>query len=216
MLFKAVIFDLDGTLLNTLDDLADSANRVLAAHNLPVHAHDAYRYFVGEGLQKLIERILPEEQRTEQLVARYAAEFKDVYSTRWHLKSRMYPGVDALLTTLEHAEVPMAVLSNKPHDFTCLCVESLLSTHDFAYVFGARPHIPPKPDATAALELADLFGLSPCEILYLGDTATDMQTAVQAGMFAVGALWGFRPADELKRNGAASLVKTPQELVQFF
>jgi len=216
MSFNAVIFDLDGTLLDTLEDLADSGNQVLARHDMPVHPVEKYRYFVGEGLQVLIERILPENQRTEAMIHQLAAEFKDVYSRNWQVKSRMYDGVEEMLTTLEKQSIRLAILSNKPHEFTRICVRQLLANHHFEQVFGARPGKPGKPDPAGALEIAGLLEIDPAEIVYLGDTATDMQTAVQAGMYPVGALWGFRTEDELVENGAVVVVSRPEQLSELF
>jgi phosphoglycolate phosphatase len=215
MSFKAVVFDLDGTLLDTLDDLADSANRVLAANDYPVHPVDAYRYFVGDGLQILVERILPEASRTEQAIRLLADAFKDDYSRNWHVKSRMFDGVDIMLNGLAQAGLKLSVLSNKPHEFTCMCVQQMLPAWTFDPLLGARPDVAKKPDPTAALEIAARLGFDPAEILYLGDTATDMKTATGAGMYPVGALWGFRTAEELQQNGAARLISRPQQLLDF-
>ena len=151
MLFKAVIFDLDGTLLDTLDDLADSANYVLMSHQLPVHPVDSYRYFVGDGLQTLVERILPEEKRDPKTINRVADDFKEVYSRNWHVKSRMYEGIDVMLTGLQQAGLALSVLSNKPHEFTCVCVEQMLPAWTFDPLLGARPEVPKKPDPAAAV-----------------------------------------------------------------
>jgi len=213
MSFKAVIFDLDGTLLDTLDDLADSANRVLAGCGYPVHPVESYRYFVGDGLQILIERILPESDRTPEVIQRVAAVFKNDYSCNWHVKSTMYEGIDVMLDGMVQAGLQLSILSNKPHEFTRLCVEQMLGAWTFEPLLGACPNVPKKPDPAGAIEIAGRLQLDPAEILYLGDTATDMKAAIGAGMYPVGALWGFRTADELKQSGAAQLISSPPQLL---
>ncbi len=213
MSFKAVIFDLDGTLLDTLDDLADSANRVLAGCGFPMHPVAAYRYFVGDGLHILIERILPESKRSPVEIQRVASVFKEDYSRNWNVKTTMYEGVDTMLNSMVKAGLQLSILSNKPHEFTCLCVEQMLGAWTFEPLLGARPNVPKKPDPAGAVEIAARLQLDPSEILYLGDTATDMKTAIGAGMYPVGALWGFRTADELKESGAAQLISSPPQLL---
>lgn len=209
----AVVCDLDGTLLDTLEDLADSANSVLAERGFPVHAVDAYRYFVGDGVATLIHRILPESDRTPALEAECVARFKAAYAVRWNMKTHPYPGILDMLRDLAALRIPLAVLSNKPHEATEQCVRELLPGIPFAAVMGQRPGIPKKPDPGAALAIAETLGVPPAQVLYLGDTATDMQTAVASSMVAVGVLWGFRTADELRSNGARVLVQHPQEVV---
>ena len=213
MTYQTVIFDLDGTLLNTLDDLADSMNRVLARAGLPTHPVAAYRYFVGDGAKKLVMRALPESHRTSEQMQPYLRDFLDDYGQHWNVKTRPYTGIPALLDALTARGVAMAVLTNKPHVMAQNCVAELLPNYDFEVVLGQRDELPRKPDPAGALEIARRLGRSPVEILYLGDTAVDMQTALAAGMPPVGVLWGFRTAEELEAHGAHRLLQQPAELL---
>lgn len=212
----SIIFDLDGTLLDTLDDLADAGNRVLAAAGLPVHPVEKYRYFVGEGMLKLIERILPAAMREPDQIKRFAEAFREDYGRNWQVKTALYPGIADMLTALQDKGIILNVLSNKPQDFTRLCVTKFMPDWPFQLVLGQREGVPRKPDPAGALDIAAEIGRQPAEIVYLGDTATDMKTARAAGMYAVGALWGFRTAQELSQNGAATLVSHPGQLPDLF
>jgi len=211
--FKAVIFDLDGTLLNTLEDLADSMNCVLKRNRLPEHNLAAYRYFVGDGIEMLVRRALPFEVASENDFQRFVREMKSEYASRWLLKTRPYPGVPEMLAAFAAAGIAMAVLSNKPDDASNEIVKSLLPNIDFRIVLGATPERPKKPDPSAALEIASRLGISPEDFLFMGDTSIDMQTACAAGMFPVGALWGFRPAEELIASGAKVLAAEAQNFI---
>ncbi len=215
MVFKAIIFDLDGTLLDTLQDLADAANSALAEMGLPPHPTEAYRWFVGDGAGKLMERVLPEDRRDPTTCALAMQTFARRYSENWWKTTRPYPGVMPLLDELAARRMPLAVLSNKPDDFTQLCVEKLLGHHRFALVAGAKLNLPRKPDPAGALAMAGELKVAPDDCFYLGDTATDMQTALAAGMFPAGALWGFRTRDELHKAGAKALLQTPPEVLQW-
>ena len=212
MHYKAILFDLDGTLLDTLEDLATAANRALGTLGLPAHPTDAYRVFVGDGLRTLAERILPGEQRSAAQVDALVAAFEREYSRTWNERTAPYAGVPEMLDRLTGDGYRLSVLSNKPDAFTRLCVEQLLPHWTFAPLYGQRPGVPRKPDPAAALAIAVELGLDPAEVLYLGDTATDMHTARAAGMEAVGVLWGFRSADELRAAGARHLITHPGEL----
>ena len=210
---RAVIFDLDGTLLDTLDDIADSANRILNDAGLPVYPVDRYRYFVGEGLQKLVERILPVEKRSDELVRSLILAFREDYGRNWKVRTGLYDGVPELLDRLQEKKIKMGVLSNKPHEFTLVCVQEFMAAWPFAAILGQREGVPRKPDPAGAVEIAGLFDEQPENILYLGDTATDMETARAANMLPVGALWGFRTADELLKSGAKHLVSYPADVL---
>lgn len=207
------MFDLDGTLLDTMADIADATNRVLTQNGFPPHPRDAYRYFVGEGAVKLLERTVPPEARKIDVVERLVADFLEDYGRNWAVKTGPYPGIPELLDELGRRGVRMAVLSNKPHQPTLDCVRTLLAGWKFEPVFGQRPGIPRKPDPAAALEIAELMGLDPAEFLYMGDTGIDMQTAKSAGMFSIGVLWGFRPAEELRQAGADKLIDKPDDFL---
>jgi phosphoglycolate phosphatase len=211
-----VLFDLDGTLLDTLEDLADSTNRCLASLDLPGHPVQAYRYFVGDGLANLALRTLPPERRDEASVRALQELFNRDYRGHWADKTRPYDGIPGLLDALSARGLPMAILSNKPHAFAVEMAAHFLSSWKWAAVFGERGSHPRKPDPAAALEAGKAMGLPPGRVLYAGDTRTDMQTARNAGMFAVGVLWGFRPRAELEESGAQALVSRPLELLAFF
>jgi phosphoglycolate phosphatase len=215
MEFKAVIFDMDGTLLDTLQDLADSMNQVLKRFGYPEHPREAYKYFVGQGMDILVRKALPPEHLYESLIPQCIEAMREEYGKNWDRSTRPYPGIPELLDALTQKEIPMAILSNKPHDFTQFVAARLLAKWTFPVILGARPGVPKKPDPAGALEIADILKLSPKEILYLGDTGTDMQTATAAGMFPVGVLWGFRTESELLAEGAKVLIERPQELLKY-
>jgi phosphoglycolate phosphatase len=210
---RALIFDLDGTLLNTLEDLADSGNAALAAVGLPEHPADAYRMFVGLGVAELVQRMLPEARRDEATCKRVGALFMDEYTVRWKIKTRAYPGIPELLESLRSLGLPVCVLSNKPQAYTDLTVREFFPGFPFARVRGARPEVPNKPHPAGALALAGELGLAPGQIAFVGDSATDMKTARGAGMLPVGVLWGFRDEAELTGNGARRLIRAPADLL---
>lgn len=216
MAYSAAIFDLDGTLLDSLADIAHAANEVLAARGLAEHPLDQYRFLVGDGVQVLFERAIGAERRTESLVAECVAAFGVTYERQWNQRSRPYDGIAELLTTLGARGARMAVLSNKPQTFTEKCVREYFSAWRIEPVLGQRPSVPRKPDPAGALEIAAGWGVTPAECLYLGDSLVDMQTARRAQMFAVGAAWGFRPRAELEAHGAQAVVEHPLELLRWF
>ena len=217
MTFNAVLFDLDGTLLDTLEDLADSMNAVLASRGRPVHPVASYRSFVGDGMEVLAKRVLPAGLAGDtQEVQACVAAMGDEYAARWKVKTHLYPGIAKLLDALSDKHVLLTILSNKPHTFVQEITSHFLGKWHFATTQGARPEMPRKPDPTAALAICRELGIGPDRFLYLGDTNTDMQTARAAGMFPVGALWGFRSEEELRKAGARFLAAQPLDVLSMF
>ncbi len=213
MLYHCVLFDLDGTLLDTLADLAGAMNTMLTERGLPTHPVDAYRLMVGEGVEVLVTRALPEDRRDPQSVAAGVKRMRQLYAEGWGNQTRPYPGIPELVAELGLRGVPRVVLSNKPDDFTRLMIDHYFPGHPFALVRGALPGAPKKPDPTVAREIAAHIGLDPSYFLYLGDSGIDMRTAVGAGMFPVGAAWGFRDREEMLAAGARVIIEHPSELV---
>ena len=214
MPYKAIIFDLDGTLLDTLEDLADSMNAALARLGAPQHPAPAYKHFVGDGVIELCRRTLPPDRRDEPAIKQAVQLMREEYGRRWADKTRPYDGIPELLGALTARGFTMTVLSNKPTDFTRLCVQKFLGRWQFAAVQGLDETVKKKPDPSGALAVAHQLGIPPADFLYLGDTNTDMKTAVASGMYPVGALWGFREANELTANGAKVLVAKPAEVLR--
>ncbi len=215
MEIKGLIFDLDGTLLDTLRDLADAANKSLEYFGFPIHPRDAYRYFVGEGLRTLTQRVLPESAGDDDDIEKYMEKFTEIYSSNWNAHTSPYPGIPEMIQSLSDKGMKLAILSNKPHKFTKICVENFFPNHPFVFVFGKRDGVAGKPDPAGALEIAERMELSVGEILYVGDTKTDMLTGNSAGMKTIGVDWGFRDRKELADNKAWKIVSNPQEVVSY-
>jgi len=211
--YSAIIFDLDGTLLNTIDDLANSMNVVLEQHDFPVHPVEHYKYFVGNGMDNLTKRVLPKTCTDELFINSFLEEFQNQYSQNWHTFTKPYPGIETLLENLEARGIKMSVLSNKADQFTQFIIDYYFGLNHFDFIHGAKVGIPKKPDPSAALEIAYGSNIQPSDFLYLGDSGVDMQTANAAGMFALGATWGFRKTDELIENGAKKLIHDPIEII---
>ncbi len=208
-----MIFDLDGTLADTLEDIADAMNRVLRRERRVGHDYAAYRYLVGKGMRNLVTQALPADDRTDETIERCLVELLADYSEHVLDKTRLYDGVAELLAGLRGAGVRLAVLSNKVDGLTRRIVAGLTEPGTFAVVVGAQPDLPLKPDPTAALLVSANLGTPPEAIAYVGDSGVDMRTATAAGMLPVGASWGFRTKDELVENGARAVLDQPLELL---
>lgn len=216
MPYKAVLFDFDGTLLDTLEDLAASVNRVLAAHGFPTHPIDAYRWFIGDGSPVLMERALPPEQRTPELKEACLQALLADYHQNWDHATHIYDGIPQLLKSLQSRSIAMAVVTNKPHPFTEMMIAHYFKDVPFASVWGQRDGIPKKPDPYMARKAAADLQVDASRCIFLGDSGVDMRTARSAGMLPVGAAWGFRPHQELWEAGAAHVIEQPLALLDLF
>ena len=214
MVYKGVIFDLDGTLANTLADIAGSMNRALKANGFPVHPVDDYKLLVGRGLDNLVLQSIPGDARTPGNAAALLSEMIGDYNVHCLDKTCLYSGIRSLLSQLAVLTIKMAVFSNKAEPLTIKIVEHLLGDVEFVQVMGARPDLPKKPDPAGALVLSNKMGIPPHEIVYVGDSDVDMITATRAGMLAVGVVWGFRSAEELLNHGAKFLLNQASDLIQ--
>ena len=213
MEYDGVIFDLDGTLVDTLEDLADAMNRVLSSEQAPGHSYAAYKLLIGNGIRNLVGAALPPEKRSAETIARCHEAMIADYGAHCLVKTRTYDGVAELVSGLRAAGVKLAVCSNKAHELTRRIVDGLFDPADFDAVVGAQPGRPLKPDPEVALLIGARLGVVPRRIVFLGDSASDMLTAGAAGMIAVGAAWGFRTKDELVENGARAVLDHPLELL---
>lgn len=213
MKFDAVIFDLDGTLLNSLEGIADAMNTLLQRMGYPTHPLEAYKYFVGEGIFELLRATLPEGKLKLHDMDQLVTDYRALYETTWPQKTVPYEGIPEMLDALSAKELKLAVLSNKSDEFVRRMTAALLPRWKFEVVRGLRLEEPRKPDPAVALKMSVDMGIDPANIIFMGDSGIDMQTASRAHMYGVGVLWGFRQADELLTNGARRLIKHPMELL---
>lgn len=213
--YRAAIFDLDGTLIDSLEDLADSANAMLKSYGFPTHPVDPYRYFVGNGSRKLIERCLPKEQGSDPaFVDEALARYKDIYAQHTQDKTHVYDGIPDMLAELQKRHIPLGICTNKHQSAAEDIVSAMFPAGTFQSVMGDQKGLPRKPDPKKVLMIAESFGVAPADVAYFGDTSVDMDTAHNAGFLPVGVLWGFRPKEELVEHGAKVLLETPMELFE--
>ncbi len=211
-MYKAVIFDLDGTLLDTLKDIAISANHVLNEYGKSPIETQKYRYLVGSGALALMQSILPNLSDEEYQKA--LEIFEKHYTKQFDVNTQKYEGISKMLTFFQVRGYKMAVLSNKPNRFTKMCVLKYLKNWNFDAVYGVREGVPKKPDPAGVFEILKELHVKPEETLYVGDTKIDMQTALSAGVTPIGVLWGFREKEELLEYGAKYIVANPSEIIK--
>lgn len=211
---ELVIFDLDGTLLDTIGDLAVACNAVLAVRGLPQHSYEEYCHFVGNGILRLVERALPEPLRSPENVALVRADFVRYYTEHIDTYTKPYPGIPELLSELTRRGIRVAVASNKFQAGTEKLVRLFFPEIPFAAVFGQRPDVPLKPDPAVVEEILACTGVPRERVLYVGDSGVDMETARAAGVRSAGVTWGFRDREELVAAGAGRLVDRAAELLE--
>lgn len=212
-MIKAALFDLDGTLVETLEDLADSVNFALNKYGLPTHELHKFNYFVGNGMVNLIERSLPENVTDKETFDKVFEAFYNHYSIHYLDKTYVYEGLKEALTELKNKGLKLAVVSNKRHEMTEAVIEKTLNGY-FDIVTGQRPDYPVKPDPTLALKIIGELGVEPSECVFIGDSGMDAKTSVNIGCAGIGVLWGFRTEDELLENGAKYIAKEPKDIVE--
>ncbi len=213
MNYKAVVFDLDGTLVDSAADLGNAVNRVLVSHGFPVHEISRYQDFIGNGAEMMVKRALPEQSRSEEILKECLGEFMTDYHSNFDVDTVLYDGVPELLDHLSDKSMILTLLTNKPEDITLKLNKSLLSKWDFKVVMGSREGFPKKPDPTGAKLLLENIGIPGSQTVYFGDSGVDMKTAVSAGMVPVGVLWGFRGKEELQNDGAEYIIENPMDIL---
>lgn len=209
---KLIIFDLDGTLLDTIEDLANACNHALSMFNLAVHPVESYRFFVGNGINNLILKALPEDKKNQDNVSMLRPEFLKYYYAHGEECTRPYKGIPELISLLKSKGYLLGVASNKIHEATLQLVTEFFGAGTFDKVYGQRENIAIKPDPSILLQISEELGLTKDEVLYIGDSGVDASTAINAGIEFIGVLWGFRPETELRAAGATEFVTHPTVL----
>ena len=212
MKFKGVIFDLDGTLVNSLEDIADAMNKVLQELDFPTHSYEDYQYFIGSGLRNLVSKSLPSSQNNESQIEVCLNLMIAIYRNACTNKTKPYPGIVELLDYLISINMKLSVFSNKSDELTKKIVADLFPNY-FKTAVGLSTESLKKPNPFEALEISKNLGLKPEEMIFVGDSGIDMQTATNANMHAIGVLWGYRPEEELIANGAKHLLNYPLDLI---
>ncbi|MBR2488845.1 MAG: HAD family hydrolase [Clostridia bacterium] len=213
-MIKAVLFDLDGTLVNSLCDLATSCNFALESFGFPTHETEKYKYFVGNGMPSLIERILPEDKRDSDTHKKVFDVFYNHYSQHFADKTAPYEGICELLCGLKQKGLKIGIISNKKHEMTLEVVNKLFDVSVFDVIYGKMEGYPVKPDVKLTFKLMEELGVKPDECVLAGDSGMDMAASVNAGCKGIGVLWGFRGKEELLENGADYIVEKPCEILK--
>jgi phosphoglycolate phosphatase len=219
---KALIFDLDGTLLDSVQDIAESMNAALSVSGIPEHPIDAYKNFVGNGLFELVRRSTPEKYHSEEKIHELAEKFWHNYEANWYMHTKTYPGILYLIQLCVSRKIKVAILSNKVHYFTKKMIRHFFrgvminqGKNPFGIYSGEQPDMPMKPDPTRALDLALRLKTKPENIAFVGDAPVDVETAKNAGMVSFGAAWGLQGRKVLEDAQADFIFDTPTELARF-
>ncbi|MEJ5361950.1 MAG: HAD family hydrolase [Spirochaetota bacterium] len=210
---NGIIFDLDGTLLDTIADLAYSMNNVLTRYGYRTHSVEAYKQFIGDGMTMLVQRAVG-ENCTEEEITKLATELKDEYAKNWNRETKPYPGVHDLLKELSHNKITISVFSNKSQEFTIAMVKYYFPDIAFSEILGLQDSIPRKPDPYGALLIARTMGIEPSRIAMIGDSATDIEMAHTCGMYSIGVSWGYRPVTLLLQHHPEAIAHTPKDIIR--
>lgn len=213
MKFKAAIFDLDGTLLDTIEDIKETMNQVLKRHGYKEFNVEQYKYFVGKGVDNLIKQVMKEALIPENKFSLLKDGYYEIYEKQSKINTKIYQGITALIEKMKDMNISVNVLSNKPHIQTIDVIDHYFPKGTFTLVYGKKEEFLPKPDAASAFDLIENLNLKADEVIYIGDTETDILTAKNAGFYSVGVLWGFRKAQELINAGASIIVEKPEEIL---
>lgn len=212
-MIKAVVFDLDGTLINSLEDLAVATNYTMELNGYPTHPISDYNMFVGNGISKLIERAMPPQEVCEEKVASLRKCFLEYYNKHYMDKTDSYKGMPELVDYLHKEGYKLAVITNKV-EFMAEKIITKLYGNSFDLIYGQRDNVPTKPDPTLTLMAMNDLNVTPQECAFLGDSGVDMKTAINSGALPIGVLWGFRDMNELKANGAKYIINEPCKLIE--
>jgi len=213
MKYKGIIFDLDGTLVNSLEDISDAMNTVLTGLNYPTHTYDTYQYFIGSGLRNLVSKALPASNNSDEQIEICFDCMINEYREVCTIKTKPYEGIIELLDLLTSQNIKLAVFSNKADELTKKIASEIFPDY-FNLAVGLSTEALKKPNPFEALAIAEKWNLKPAEILFVGDSDIDMQTAVNANMFPVGVTWGYRTEAELRASGAKVTIDHPSDLIQ--
>lgn len=214
-MIKAVLFDLDGTLVDSLESISSASNKVLEEFGLTSLPKENYKYYCGDGAAELVHRFLRDGgDKGGQLFDKAYARYQEIFKEDCTYKVTIFDGIQELIVRLKEQGIKVAVVSNKPHARTLDVVAKLFGTDTFDAIVGQREGVKKKPDPSGALEVARILNVSPSQCAFVGDTNVDMQTGTNAGMFKIGVLWGFRTREELEENGADEIVQIPVQIVE--
>lgn len=213
MEFKSIIFDLDGTLIDSIHDIADSSNKMLLQNGFDTHPVESYIKWIGNGARLLIERTVPEAKDPE-IIERLLNEYRSIYENNCLIKTKIYTGLDMFLNGLTDRKIPISILTNKPHIETLKITNSLLNQWDFQFILGQREGYPKKPDPKIALGIADKLNIAPKDFLFIGDSSTDIRTAIAAGMKPIGVNWGYGTCESMKEAGGKIFHNNPKDLLE--
>ena len=213
MPIKSVIFDLDGTILNTIEDIADCTNETLVQNGFNTQPIENYIKWIGNGARLLIERAVP-EVKDPKVIDKLLADYRALYTERFNIKTSIYVGMDKFLNELVNKNMPISILTNKPHAETLKIADFYLKKWPFKFIYGQREGIPKKPDPKVALEMAMALGNDPTKILFVGDSSTDIKTAINANMQHIGVSWGYGTVESMKEAGARKIIDQADELIE--